>query len=366
MDNNPVIDFQVRQSRLKDLLEKENIEAALIKKPENTFYLSNFEGTNINLVVFKNKDKKSILLTDNRYYDSAVQKSSDCLVELIENELINNLSSLFKENETKKIVLEADYLSISFYNELKLNLPDLEIINKESLLENIRMIKEPIEVSLIEKAASVSDKVLEIIVSELKEGITEKDIATEIIYQVRKNGADDVSFEPIVASGPNSAVPHAKASNRRLSKGDLIKLDFGAKKDGYCSDLTRTMVLGKAKDWQLEIFNSAIDSMGIAMESISPGIIFSEIDNNVRKYLKSINLEQFFIHNLGHGVGLEVHELPIINGKSNFKAECGMIFTLEPGIYYSGKGGVRHEDLIYLSESGPVKINKSSNKLIEL
>ena len=234
-----------------------------------------------------------------------------------------------------------------------------KLVPTEDFVENLRMIKDPTEIKSIETAIAKTENVLADVVSEIKEGATEKEIAFLLETGLKKSGAEKLAFDPIVASGPNGALPHAKPTDRILARGDAVVIDFGGQFEHYCSDMTRTFFIGSVSKELRKMYKIVRQAQKLAIESIKPGKLSKEIDKVARDYISSKGYGNFFVHGLGHGVGLAVHEKPGINKRTDIKLEPGMVITIEPGIYVQDIGGIRLEDMVLVTEDGCNVLNRN-------
>jgi Xaa-Pro aminopeptidase len=241
-----------------------------------------------------------------------------------------------------------------------------ELVAATSWVEEIRQVKEPDEIGRVEAAQRLTDETFDHILSVIRSGITEREIGLEIEFFMRRNGSEGVAFPPIVASGPNSALPHAKVTERVLVAGDFVKLDFGARVGGYCADMTRTVVVGQADQWQREVYEAVLDANLAGIAAVAPGLLGSEIDEVSRNVLAERGMARLFGHGLGHGVGLQVHELPGVGPRGSKPVPEGSVITIEPGVYEPGRGGVRIEDLVVVESTGARVLTRSTKDLIEL
>ena len=235
-----------------------------------------------------------------------------------------------------------------------------------SALDGLRVIKNEEELAWMERAEQIGDEAFSYILGELRPGISELEVAAKLEYFMRSNGAEKVSFDAIVASGLNSAMPHAVPTGKLLEKGDFVTLDFGCKYQGYCSDMTRTVVIGKADSRQKEIYQIVLDAQLAALEGLRPGMTGAEGDRLAREAIEKAGYGEYFGHGLGHSVGLEIHEKPALSMKDQTVLCPGMIETVEPGIYIPGFGGVRIEDMVVLTETGIRNLTSSPKELIEV
>ena len=338
-------------------------DALLIIKPQNRHYLSGFRGTTAMLLITA---QKSFLITDFRYIQQAQEQAPLFEVVKMNQASLETLVELVKEQKIKKLGFEGDFLTYHQYKQLGELLTGVELVSVMGLLEELRMIKSPEEVQLIKKAVDLADQAFRYILSYLKPGITEQDVAVELEYYMKKNGAEKLSFDSIIASGPRSSLPHGVATSRVLQHGDLVKLDFGCIYQGYCSDMTRTVILGEANPKQKEIYQIVLEAQLAALEALGPGKTGREMDNIARQIITDKGYGQYFGHGLGHGLGLEIHEKPALAFRDETVLQPGMAVTIEPGIYLPGWGGVRIEDLAIITPTGKEILTKSPKELIIL
>ncbi|MDD5748880.1 MAG: Xaa-Pro peptidase family protein, partial [Actinomycetota bacterium] len=335
--------------RIENLLEKmdeKNIEALLVSKIENVRYLSGFSGTSAFLVL---GPEKPILITDGRYAEQARKEVESFELVIYEKNLTDALSEILSNHKTTHFEGSIQYeLYQGIKEKLKGN-TTFEVAH--NLVEEARAIKDPQELEMLKKALKISKNAFLEVLPRIKEGASEREIASLIEFQMRSAGAEAPSFESLVASGANSSMPHAKSSEKTLEKGESVILDFGAKYSGYNSDITRTLLLDadKKKQKTVEDVQGALQK---ALKCVGAGMKACELDSIARTYLKEKGLDENFLHGLGHGVGLEVHEKPVISKSSTDILAAGMVFTIEPGVYFEGNFGVRIEEMVYLSPNG--------------
>lgn len=242
-------------------------------------------------------------------------------------------------------------------------LPKLSFTPLGELMNSLRLTKSEVEVDLIKKSGEIVDSVVEVMKETIKPGMTEIEVAALMEYEMRKNGSEGPSFETIVGSGPNSAIPHYNAGERKINSGDFIVLDFGAMYKGYCSDTTRTLCVGAPTDKMREVYNIVKEAQEIGVRTVKPGIKAKEVDNAVRSYIEERGYGEYFTHRTGHGLGLQVHEEPYISGISETVLETGMVFSIEPGIYIEDEFGVRIEDIVVVTKDGCERMNNTSREL---
>jgi len=283
----------------------------------------------------------------------------------IRGELDNWLPELTSDLQWHELGFEADYLSFAAHHRLsegiKAKQLNLELIPTTNLVEHLRCIKEPGELELIIKAVELIDAAFEQLRTIIHPGVTEREAAWEIESFLRQNGSEGVAFDPIVASGPNSALPHAKPTERILRSGEAVLIDMGARIGGYCSDFSRTLCLGKADKTLQKIYSVVLEAQLTAIEGIESGMAAAQADQLARGVIQQAGYATAFGHSLGHGVGIAVHELPALSPTSTDCLLDGMVFTIEPGIYLTGSGGVRIEDMVTL-DKGKAKVLTKSKK----
>lgn len=261
---------------------------------------------------------------------------------------------------------ESDRVTVLGRERLAEAAPGTEWRGVEGLVGDLRQVKSAGEIARIRRAASLGDRVLEEFLDLVEEGDTEAELAAELDYRLRRAGSEGVAFETIVASGPRSALPHARPSRRRVRAGDLLLVDFGARAGGYCSDMTRVFSLGPAPAWQRELHASVRRAQEAALEAIRAGVAAAEVDGAAREALDRAGLSEHFGHSTGHGLGLEVHEAPSLSDSSGASLREGTVVTVEPGAYLSGRGGVRIEDDVAVRAKGPERLTEFSRDLWEL
>lgn len=356
--------MEKRLAKLRERLSENNLDAAFLYSGENVRYLSGFtSSTDGYVIVTKNNE---YFLTDFRYKDQAHNQCKGFEIIIHNNSLMDDIKNIVQNNKVNSIGIEDTFMTVAMYEKLKSNLQGIEISPLKDILSSIRMIKDADEIAAIEKAASIADSAFEHILDFIKPGVTEKEVALELEYTMKKNGATDLSFESIVASGVRSSLPHGVFTDKVINNGEFLTLDFGCVYNGYCSDMTRTVFVGKADDKQKKIYNIVLEAEKMALEQYKPGMLGKEIDKVARDIISAEGYGANFGHGLGHGVGLVVHEDPRVSPLGEIKLQAGMVVTDEPGIYISEYGGVRIEDLVLITEDGYRVLSKSPKHLIEL
>ena len=343
------MDYKDRINSIRKSLSKSDIDTAFISSKDNIRYYSGFTGTLAFLLI---TEHKSIIVTDSRYTVRAQEESPDYEIYQLKSgdNWIKNSTDQIK---SKVIGFEGNFVSFNMLNQLK------ERANKDLIWKDYseqiskeRVIKSKSEVEKIEAAISISDRAFNAVSKEIEVGMTEKEIAWEIEKEMRILGAESISFDTIVASGLNGSKPHHSPTNKQISNGEAITIDMGAKLNGYCSDLTRTIFIGKPDEKFKKIYNIVLRSQLISIETAKDGMTGEEIDKISRDIISEEGFGEYFGHSLGHGVGLEIHENPGVGPNSKNEITPGMVYTIEPGIYIDGWGGLRIEDMVLMTDNG--------------
>ena len=336
---------------------------AIVSSEENRFYLGRFKSS---AGVFAATSDKAYFLIDSRYFEAA-KKSIKGAAVLLLTDFEKQIKAIASENSIEAVIYETHSTSVSdrerLYKVFPDSLCDTDLLSHK--LSEMRSLKSESERALIKEAQNVCDEAFCYILGYIKEGISERDVALELEWYLRKRGFG-VSFDFIVASGENSSVPHAEVSDRILKKGDFITMDFGAEYKGYRSDMTRTVALGYASDEMKRVYDVVLKANVEAIKKIKEGLTCAQIDKIARDIIKNHGYGDFFGHGLGHGVGVEIHEAPSLSPKGQGILQNGMCVTVEPGIYIPNKFGVRIEDMGFITEKGFENITKSPKELIIL
>ncbi len=334
-------------NRLQQLLKQKRLDAIFISNPANVSYISGFKGSGSFLFIFK--DRRPIFITDFRYLQQAENEIKNYEVLCLKTPIFDKIPQIAKKYRLKKIGFESAHLS--FKRAKALNLKAKNIFSPtDNLIEGLRIVKEKAEIESIKKAARIAVDAVKKATAYIKPGTSELDVAGYIEWCMRKEGAEKIAFPSIVASGKNSSMPHAVSSLKKIKGADVIIIDCGCCFNGYNSDLTRTIFLGKIDAQFKYMYNTIKDAHDKAISIIRPGIKISSIDRVARGHISKKGLGKYFGHATGHGIGLEVHEAPRISGKNNKTLKEGMVFTVEPGAYVPGLGGVRIEDMIVVTD----------------
>ena len=352
-------------NKLKEFLKEKNA-AALIMSEENICYFTSFHSSNGYLVV---TGEKAYFFTDSRYIEAAQNKITSCdevlLLKSMKEELVPFIASLNKN----ELFVEAERITLSRYTELKSLFSGVTVNGNGELdkkISEIRTVKKDEQVNTIIKAQRIAEKAFDYILTFIKEGVTEKEVALTLEYFMLKNGADALSFDTIAVSGKNSSMPHGVPTDKKIEKGDFITMDYGAVCDFYHSDMTRTVAVGEVSSKQIEVYETVLKAQEEAFRVMKAGVPCKDVDKAARDTIVNAGYGEYFGHGLGHGVGVEIHELPSLNPSSGAILEVGNIVTNEPGIYLPGEFGVRIEDMALITEDGYENLTLSEKKLIVL
>ena len=339
----------------------QELDGVLISAPENRRYLSGFSGSAGYLLITK---AKAILVTDSRYTEQATKQSPYFEVRQVRGGwgwLIDEL----KDSGVKKVGFESQDMTVASYNNLidaikgDSALGNVSFVPAPGLAENQRIIKDQEELKMLQLAIDAADKAMDQVCPTITPGMTEKEVAWKLETAMRDFGADAISFDTIVAAGPNGAMAHHQPTDYVIKQSDPIVIDMGAKVGGYCSDLSRSIAVGEPDETFNKIYDTVLGAQLTAINTVKVGTTGEETDNLSREVIAQAGYGDNFGHSLGHGVGLEVHENPRVGPRSTDVLELNTVFTVEPGIYLSGWGGIRIEDIVILREDGAVPLSKA-------
>lgn len=352
--------------RFQHTLTNSDFDAAIISSELNQRYLSGFDYTDGYLLISADK---AYLLADFRYIESAQKEVADFEIIRPEGSMLDALRELISANGFVNICIEEAELSCESFKNFSEKLSECSLLHGASkLLSTQRMVKLPYEVELIEQAQRITDSAFDHILSFITPDVTEADVALELEFFMRKQGAEATAFDTIAVSGCASSLPHGVPSSVKLRKG-FLTMDFGAKYKGYCSDMTRTVVIGKADEDIKKVYNTVLSAQLTALEKIQGGMLCRDADEIARSVIREAGYGKEFGHSLGHGVGMFIHESPALSPRAaeNSRLEAGNVVTVEPGIYIEGKYGCRIEDMILIKNDGSVhNFTKSQKNLIEI
>ena len=358
---------EIYMSRQGELIKLINEDIVFIDSPVNLYYYTGFTGGEaVFLLVSENK---KCIITDSRYYEQVEKECPDIPLVKLDNrtylEVIKEEVSKFDTDDRVTIAVENS-MNLSRYIKLKGGLDNCELKVSGDIIDKPRMIKDDKEIELLRKAEAIGDAAFTNILSFIKPGVTEREIALELEFFMKKNGASKLSFDTIVASGSNSSMPHAQVTDRVIENGDFVTMDFGCIYKGYCSDMTRTIAVGNPTDEMKKVYQTVLDANLKAMEGIRAGVKCCDVDAIARDHIKANGYGEYFGHGLGHSVGLYIHEDPRFSPKCDTITKENMVITNEPGIYLPGRFGVRIEDLVVVKKDGYEVLSNSQKELIIL
>lgn len=359
------MDYDARKEKLRKICKERRTDAYLTFNTHNRRYFSGFTGSS---GAFLLAGDKTFLFTDSRYSLQASEEA--CTDEIIISSAAateNKVLEVLSDSGACSILVEGEHLNVFAYLRMQENFGaagiSLDIGSRIGC--SMRMVKEAEEIRCIRKAAATADRSFAELMETIRPGMTEKEVAAFLEYRLKCNGADGLSFPTIAISGPRTSLPHGKPSERKIGENEFILIDFGCICEGYCSDMTRTFIIGEPTREQQFLYDAVLTSQELALQSIAPGKICKDIDRISRDYLESKGLGGFFGHGLGHSLGLEIHENPRLAPDDATVIREGMVLTVEPGVYTGSAGGVRIEDLIVVGGDG-AEILSGSKKMISL
>ena len=341
------------------------VDAALISSETNRLYFSGFKSSDGLVLVIRNE---AYLLVDFRYYESALKVVSGLKVILVDT-FAETLKSLIKHHKINGILLENEALTLKEADNFQkifepIGATAITSDTLDNIILNMRKRKDPGEIKKISTAQKISELSFNYILTKIKEGVRECDLALDLEIFMRKNGATSPAFDLIVISGENTSMPHGVPTTKPIVNGDFITIDMGAVFEGYNSDMTRTIALGDVNDKQKDVYNTVLKSQMSALSGVREGISCCGVDKIARDIIDKSPYKGTFGHALGHGVGLEIHESPVVSSKSNILLEQNMVITIEPGIYLKNEVGVRIEDMVVVEENGCHNLTNMSKELI--
>ncbi len=352
-----------RIEKLRTKMRNGGFDAVLIYDELNQRYLSEFAFTDGCIFIGL---EKAYLITDFRYYEMALNDASKDFEVVMPKDRVEFLRGVISELCIKTVGFEGDFLAFSRYKRLAETFSALKFESIGGMIEEIRQLKDPDEIEKMQRAQDITDKAFAHIVKMLDpEHMTEREVAAELEYAMKKNGADEFAFGTIAVSGMASSLPHGTPRDIKLQRG-FLTMDFGARLDGYCSDMTRTVAIGKADADMKKLYNTVLSAQRAALEFLRAGVDAGEADKVARDII-NVDFEGTFGHSLGHSVGLFIHESPRLSPKAfGYKLRAGEILTVEPGIYVFGKYGCRIEDMVKIEEDGIYNFTHSPKDLIEI
>lgn len=354
-------------NRFEMLFEElpEDVECALITSDINRRYFTGMKSSAGVVVAFRDK---VYLIIDFRYIEKArnIVKNAEVIEQ---KKLYQQISQLLKEHSATSLAIEAQTMTVSTLNSLKNQFRDMEI-NETDMLSNainsLREVKDEEEINCIRKAQEIAERAFDEILGFIKAGVTEREIALELNRLMFLYGAEELSFETIALAGANTSMPHGVPSDKKVCEGEFVLMDFGAVYNGYHSDMTRTICVGEPSEEMKKVYNIVLEAQQECLEKAKAGMTGSELDRVARSIIENAGYGECFGHSLGHGVGLEIHEIQNAAPSNKEILKAGSVITIEPGIYIEGKFGVRIEDFVILTENGNVNLTKSAKNIISL
>ncbi|WP_043653580.1 M24 family metallopeptidase [Nocardia thailandica] len=364
----PGPDYAARRGNLRSLLVENGLDALLVTDLVNVRYLTGFTGSNAVLLVHawdtRASEDRSVIGTDGRYSAQVAAQVPDLRAE-IARATAPRILGLAGEWQLGRVGFESHVVTVAEHTAFGELRTGLQLVPTPGLVEQLRMVKDAYEIEQLRAACAAADAALRDLLDQglIRAGRTERQIARDLEWAMFAHGAEAVSFETIVAAGANSAVPHHRPTGAVLAVGDFVKFDFGAVVGGYHSDMTRTLVLGRPADWQLEIYDLVARSQRAGCAALAPGVATSAVDAASRSIIEDAGYGPQFVHGLGHGVGLQIHEAPGVAKTSTGTLLQGVAVTVEPGVYLPGRGGVRIEDTLVVREGTPELLTLTSKDL---
>ncbi|WP_338762886.1 Xaa-Pro peptidase family protein [Nocardia vulneris] len=361
-------DYAARRGALRSLLVENGVDGLLVTDLVNLRYLTGFTGSNAALLVhswdMRNAEDRTVIGTDGRYRTQVAEQVPDLRAE-IAKATARRIIELAGEWQLGRIGYESHIVTVDQHRGFVEQRTGLEFVATPGLVEQLRMVKDAYEVEQLRAACAAGDAGLATLLERggLRPGRTERQVARDLEWAMFEHGADAVSFETIVAAGANSAVPHHRPTEAVLAAGDFVKLDFGATVGGYHSDMTRTFVLGAPSDWQREVYELVRAAQQAGCEALRPGAKTADVDAASRGVIEAAGHGALFVHGLGHGVGLQIHEAPGLAKNGTGTLLSGVAVTVEPGVYFPGRGGVRIEDTLVVREGGPELLTNTGKDL---
>lgn len=343
-------EFVARRQAVSAALAERQLDAMLVTSPANVRYLTGFTGSNGALLVLPHD--QAVFFTDPRYTIQAGREVA-CETQVCRGPILPTLALAAVKQRVRRLGFERASISYEGFEVLRGKLPPkTALLPVAGWVETLRMVKSPAEIERIRRSVETNSKAFEAAVRRVRPGICERDLAAEIEHQMHRLGAEKPSFETIVAAGERSALPHAHPTGARVEAQDLLLVDMGAFQEGYASDMTRMLFLGQPGARVKRLHRAVLEAQLAAVDAIRPGVTTASVDRQARAVLKKYKLEDKFVHSTGHGLGLEIHELPRIGRKDKTRLAAGMVITIEPGVYLEGFGGIRIEDTVVVTQRG--------------
>jgi len=352
--------------KIAEHLAEHELDAILLTGEANRLYGTGFHSTGTDGVALISRDK-NWYYTDSRYTEAAGRCIADAQLEEIGRGrgYTALIQEAIKEKDLRRIGFEDAYMTVREYEAYRKSL-SCELVPATQLLWDLRMIKDPEEMEVMEAAQRIAERALEEILNEIRPGVTEKELAARLQYLMLHYGASDMSFDPIVVSGPNGSLPHGVPSDKEIQAGEFVTMDFGCVYGGYCSDMTRTVAVGHVTEEMEQVYQTVLAAQLAGIGAAKAGITGKEVDGAARKIIEEAGYGPYFGHSFGHGVGVEIHEAPNASPMNDRPLPAGAVISAEPGIYLPGKLGVRIEDVICLTEDGCRNLTRAKKELLVL
>jgi len=360
------MDHLRRQRNLSADLADHNLDALVVTHLPNVRYLSGFTGS-AGVVLIGPGLKKPIFVTDGRYTEQAHEQVQGAKVLIGKGPALEAIAQQIAKHKLKSVAIEAEHLTVAQRSRFRKMLPPkMKLRETSGMIEQLRTIKDAAELQAIRKAVTLGAELFNVVLKAIRPGVREAEVAAELEFAARQRGAEGMSFETIVASGPRSALPHGVASVSSIPDCGFVVLDYGVILGGYCSDQTRTVHVGKPTSEARKWYEAVLESHLAGVKAVKAGVTAGEVDKATRDVLRRAKLGRYFTHSTGHGVGLEIHEGPRLGRNQQETLEAGMVVTIEPGIYIAGKGGIRIEDMVAVTETGHEVLTPLGKELIVL
>lgn len=343
------------------------VDAIVVVSEKNRMYFTGFASTFGYLILLP--QNKNVFVTDPRYYEMAEVLVKDGIdVQLLSpgQNVYALVDKVLAQNNVKKLGYEDTEVTVADFNALTKGLPNYQFVAVGEKINVVRSVKDQTEIAYVKKAQEITDKAFSGICKVIKAGMTEKQVAVELEYLMAKNGAEGLAFDTIIASGVNSSKPHAHPTDKVIENGDAVTMDFGARYHGYCADMTRTVFVGQPSDEMIKIYNIVLEAQQNGIKNAHPGMTGKEYDAYARDVITKHGYGEYFTHSMGHSLGIDIHEMPYGNMRSTEVFEPNQFITAEPGIYLAGKGGVRIEDLLLITQDGVIDLTTSKKDIIIL
>jgi Xaa-Pro aminopeptidase len=358
------MDYRSRQKKFQQTLNRQNLDGFIVTHPANLRYLCGYSGSN-GLLLFL--EGRRVFFTDGRYTEQATEEVDGARVVIAKSALLAEAAKIIGKRPTAAIGFESDYITVAAAKPLR-RMVHRRIQWKPApgLIMRQRMIKDAEELAIIRAAVQMGAAVYEEARASIRPGARESEVAGKLEYAARKAGADGMSFDTIVAAGKRGALPHGRASAQPIPRRGFVVVDSGVILRGYCSDMTRTVHVGRVSVEGHRWYKAVLEAQLAGISEVIPGKTAGQVDQAVRQVLRRAKLDRYFTHSTGHGVGLEIHEPPRLGKEQSERLEPGMVITIEPGVYVPGSGGIRIEDMVVVTDCGCQVLTPVSKELIEI